>query len=112
MKRIEAIIRPESVAAVMDALGSLGHRGATVIEARGHGNQGGVTQQWRGDEYTVDLLPKTAIILVVHDHEVADCIDVIASSARTGRMGDGKIFVTTIEDALRVRTGESGAQAL
>jgi nitrogen regulatory protein P-II 1 len=112
VKRIEAIVRPESVPEVMGALRSLGHNGLTVVDARGQGNQGGVTQQWRGDEYTVELLPKTAVILVVHDHEVSDCLDVIASCARTGRMGDGKIFVTPVEDAVRVRTGESGCQAL
>jgi nitrogen regulatory protein P-II 1 len=112
MKRIEAIIRPQRVEAVKEALSELGHAGITVLDGRGHGIQQGVSQQWRGEEYVVDLLPKSLLIAVVHDHQVQDCIDVIAQTARTGRIGDGKIFVTAVEEVVRIRTGESGAEAL
>jgi nitrogen regulatory protein P-II 1 len=112
MKRIEAIIRPEKVHAVKKALIDMGHAGITVFEVQGHGTQKGISQQWRGQEYSVDLLPKVAVIAVVHDHEVPDVIDVISRIARTDRIGDGKIFVTPIEQVYRIRTGETGAEAL
>jgi nitrogen regulatory protein P-II 1 len=112
MKRIEAIIRPEKVQDVKQALIDMGHAGLTLYEVQGHGTQKGISQQWRGQEYSVDLLPKTALVVVVHDHEVHDVIDVISRSARTDRIGDGKIFVTPIEQVIRVRTGEMGAEAL
>jgi nitrogen regulatory protein P-II 1 len=112
MKRVEAIIRPEKVQAVKQALMDMGHSGLTVYHAQGHGTQRGVSQQWRGHEYSVDLLPKSALVAVVHDHEVQDVIDVISRNARTDHIGDGKIFVTPIEQVIRVRTGETGADAL
>jgi len=112
MKRIEAVVRPESLDAVKDALISLGHAGLTVTEVKGHGIQKGLTQQWRGEEYHVDLLPKVSVMAVVHDHEVRDVVDAIVKSARTDRIGDGKIFVSPVEQVIRVRTGESGPEAL
>ena len=112
MKRIEAIVRPESVEAIKDALASLGHAGLTIAEVKGHGIQQGITQQWRGEEYQVDLLPKVSVMTVVHDHEVRDVIDAIVKVARTDRIGDGKIFVSPVEQVIRVRTGESGPDAL
>lgn len=112
MKRIEAIIRPQRVEAVKDALTELGQRGMTVADVRGHGVQHGVSQLWRGEEYVVDLLPKSIVIVVVHDHQLHDCIDVIVKAARTDHLGDGKIFVTPVEEVVRIRTGETGAGAL
>jgi len=112
MKRIEAITRPESLNAVKDALVSLGHHGLTVSEVKGHGIQKGITQQWRGEEYVIDLLPKVSVIAVVHDHEVPDCLDAIVKAARTDRIGDGKIFVSSVEEVVRIRTGETGPEAL
>ena len=112
MKRIEAIIRPEKVEAVKEALVSTGHAGLTVTEVKGHGIQKGVTQQWRGQEYTIDLLPKVSVAAVVNDHEVTDVVEAIESAARTGRIGDGKIFVSPIEEVVRIRTGEKGTEAL
>jgi nitrogen regulatory protein P-II 1 len=112
MKRIEAIVRPERLEAVKEALVGLGHNGLTVCEVKGHGIQKGITQQWRGEEYVIDLLPKISVVAVVHDHEVQDCIDAIVKAARTDRIGDGKIFVSSVEEAIRIRTGESGPDAL
>jgi nitrogen regulatory protein P-II 1 len=112
VKRIEAIVRPERLDAVKSALVELGQSGLTVYEVKGHGIQRGVSLQWRGREYTVDLLPKIAVVACVHDHEVQDCIDVIVKMGRTNRIGDGKIFVAPIEQVVRIRTGESGAEAL
>jgi len=112
MKRIEAIIRPEKVQVVKQALIEMGHAGLTVYDVQGHGTQKGISQQWRGQEYSVDLLPKVALVVVAHDHEVQDIVDVITRIARTDRIGDGKIFVTPVEQVVRVRTGETGAEAL
>ena len=112
MKRIEAIVRPEKLDAVKQALIDLGHNGLTVVEVKGHGAQKGVTQQWRGEEYVIDLLPKILVTAVVHDHETTDCIDAISMAARTDRIGDGKIFVSSVEQAVRIRTGEAGPEAL
>ena len=112
MKRIEAIVRPERLEAVKDAIGQFGHQGLTVCDVRGHGIQNGVSQMWRGEEYVVDLLPKVSVILVVNDHEVGDITDAIVKAARTGRIGDGKILVSEVEQVIRVRTGESGVDAL
>jgi len=112
MKRIEAIIRPEKVHDVKESLVAMGHAGLTVYDVQGHGTQKGITQQWRGQEYSVDLLPKTSVMVVVHDHEVSDIVDVISRVARTDRIGDGKIFVTPVEQVIRVRTGETGSDAL
>jgi nitrogen regulatory protein P-II 1 len=112
MKRVEAIVRPERLDAVKEAIIGLGHKGLTVTEVKGHGTQGGISQHWRGAEYVIDLLPKVSISAVVNDHEVSDLIDAIVKVARTDRIGDGKIFVSTIEQVIRVRTGESGPEAL
>lgn len=112
MKKVEAIFRPEKLGGVKDALVALGHAGLTVFEVKGHGIQKGVTQQWRGQEYSIDLLPKILVMAVVHDHEVPDVIDSIASIARTGMIGDGKIFVSPVEEVIRIRTGEAGAEAV
>ena len=112
MKRIESFIRPERLEAVKEALVALGHSGLTVMEVKGHGIQKGITQQWRGEEYVIDLLPKVSVIAVVHDHEVQDCIDAIVKAARTDRIGDGKIFVSPVSEAIRIRTGETGPEAL
>ncbi|MDP1795304.1 MAG: P-II family nitrogen regulator [Acidimicrobiales bacterium] len=112
MKRIEAIIRPQRAEAVSESLSFFGHKGVTVVQARGHGIQGGVTQAWRGVEHRVDLLPKSILAVVVEDQDVEECIDVIVKSARTGRMGDGKIFVTDVEEVIRIRTGEEGSAAI
>jgi nitrogen regulatory protein P-II 1 len=112
MKRIESIVRPDRVEAVKEALVSLGHNGLTVCEVKGHGIQKGITQQWRGEEYVIDLLPKVSVMAVVHDHEVQDCVDAVSKAARTDRIGDGKIFVSEIEQVYRIRTGEHGPGAL
>jgi len=112
MQRIDAIVRPERLESVKESLVALGHHGLTVSEVKGHGIQKGITQQWRGEEYVIDLLPKIQVTAVVHDHEVQDCLDAIVHAARTDRIGDGKIFVSPISEAIRIRTGESGTDAL
>jgi nitrogen regulatory protein P-II 1 len=112
VKRVEEIIRPEKVDDVKAALVSLGHAGLTVAEVKGHGIQKGITQQWRGQEYTIDLLPKVSIVAVVNDHEVEDVLAAVAAAARTDRIGDGKIFVSPVEQVVRIRTGESGTDAI
>ncbi|MFA5844193.1 MAG: P-II family nitrogen regulator [Coriobacteriia bacterium] len=112
MKRIESIVRPDKLEAVKEALVALGHAGLTVTEVKGHGIQKGVTQQWRGQEYTIDLLPKVSVVAVVHDHEAADVIEAVSAVAKTGMIGDGKIFVSAIEQVYRIRTGESGPDAV
>lgn len=112
MTQIEAIIRPQRLSAVVEAVDALGYRGITVRSVQGHGIQGGLSQQWRREEYRVDLLPKVSVVMTVLDSEVEDLIDVIVKSARTDRIGDGKIFVTPVEQVVRIRTGETGEQAL
>lgn len=112
MKRITAIVRPERLEAVKDALVSMGHAGLTVTEVKGHGTQKGVTQQWRGQEYTIDLLPKMELFAVVNDDEVADVVETIVAVAKTDRIGDGKIFVSPVEQVVRIRTGENDTEAL
>jgi nitrogen regulatory protein P-II 1 len=112
MKRIEAIVRPEKLEAVKEALVDLGHAGLTVTEVKGHGIQKGVTQQWRGQEYTIDLLPKVSVVAVVNDGDVDEVIASIVAAAKTDRIGDGKIFVSTVEQVVRIRTGESGSDAV
>lgn len=112
MKKIEAIIRPEALEDVKEALSLTGHAGLTVLEVKGHGVQKGITQQWRGQEYTIDLLPKVMVWLVVGEHEVNDVVEVIIKAAHTGRIGDGKVFVSPVEDVYRVRTGERGGDAI
>ena len=112
MKRVEAIVRPERLDAVKEAVVGLGHKGLTITEVKGHGTQGGISQHWRGAEYVIDLLPKVSLVAVVHDHEVADLCDEIVRAARTDRIGDGKIFVSPVDEVIRVRTGEMGTEAL
>jgi nitrogen regulatory protein P-II 1 len=112
MKRVEAIVRSEKLEAVKAALIDVGHAGLTVTEVKGHGIQKGVSQQWRGQEYTIDLLPKISVAAVVNDHEVREVIEAVVSAARTGRIGDGKIFVSDVSEVVRIRTGEMGPEAL
>jgi nitrogen regulatory protein P-II 1 len=112
VKKVEAIFRPERLEPVREALDTFERAGMTVFEVKGHGVQKGLTQQWRGGEYHVSLVPKVMVMAVVHDHEVQETIETISSVARTGIMGDGKIFVTPVEQAIRIRTGETGPQAI
>ncbi len=112
MKKIEAIIRPEKLDSVKTALEKIGCIGMTVSEVRGRGRQRGIVHQWRGREYRVDLLPKVKLEIVVGDDLVEKVIQTILESARTGNIGDGKIFVVPIEDVIRVRTGERGEAAV
>jgi nitrogen regulatory protein P-II 1 len=112
VKKVEAVFRPDRLEAVKESIIALGHAGLTVYDVKGHGIQKGLTQKWRGREYCVDLIPKVLVTVVVHDHEVGDVIDAITSSARTGMIGDGKIFVSPIEEVVRIRTGELGAEAV
>ena len=108
MKKIDAIIRPERLQMVKRALEDIGCSGMTITEVKGHGVQRGVMQQWRGTTYIVDLLPKVKIEIVAKDGLVQQIIDVVCDHGRTGEIGDGKIFVTAVEEAVRVRTGEKG----
>lgn len=112
MKRIDAIIRPARLQAVMHALEELGYPGMTVAEVKGHGKQKGVTEQWRGREYKVDFLSKVWLLMVVQDEHLEQVIQTILDNAGTGEIGDGKIFVSTIDDVIRVRTRERGPQAI
>ena len=112
MKRIEAIIKPAKLDEVKDALQALGVTGLTVSEAKGFGRQKGHTEMYRGTEYTVDFLPKLLIIVVVVDELVEPVVKAIAGSARTGKIGDGKIFVSSLDDVMRIRTGERGRDAI
>ena len=112
MKKIEAIIREEKLDAVRAALESIGYFGMTVSEVSGRGKQGGLRLQWRVGEYKVDLLPKIKVEVVVLDEDVPRILNAITSAARTGEIGDGKLFVLPVEDAVRVRTGEGGDNAI
>ena len=112
MQKIEAVIQPSKLDAVKDALLEAGIEGMTILEARGHGRQKGHTEFYRGREYTVDLLPKIKIEMVVKDELAEKAIQAIVSSARTGKIGDGKIFVSKIDDAIRIRNDERGPSAL
>jgi len=112
MKLITAIIRPEKFADVKAELDKIGINGITISEVKGHGVQGGYKQQWRGVEYTVDLLPKVKLELVVSDKDAQKVINTIAKAAKTGAIGDGKIFIVDVVDAMRVRTGETGEAAI
>ncbi len=112
MKKIEAIIKPFKLDEVKEALHEVGVSGITVIEARGFGRQKGHTELYRGAEYVVDFLPKVKLEVIVADAQVERVVEAIASAARTGRIGDGKIFVVPIESALRIRTGEQNEAAL
>lgn len=112
MKRIEAFIRPERLSAVMDALRDAGHTGMTVADVHGRGDHGPLVTHWNGQERAIELLPKIAVVVVVEDGAARDCVDAIVSSARSHRVGDGKIFVTPVDEAVRISTGESGTAAL
>jgi nitrogen regulatory protein P-II 1 len=112
MKKIEAIIKPFKLDEVKEALHDVGVMGLTVTEAKGFGRQKGHTELYRGAEYVVDFLPKVKIEVVLDDAMVESAVEAIQQAAKTGRIGDGKIFVTAIEDAIRIRTGEKGAEAI
>ncbi len=112
MKKIEAIIKPFKLDEVKEALHEIGLQGITVTEAKGFGRQKGHTELYRGAEYVVDFLPKIKLEIVLDDNLLDQAIEAIQKAAHTGRIGDGKIFVSTIEDALRIRTGERGSDAL
>jgi nitrogen regulatory protein P-II 1 len=112
MKKIEAIIRHFKLEEVKDALTEVGVHGMTVSEVRGFGRQKGHKEQYRGAEYTVDFLPKAKMEIVVSDEQSQDVIDTILRTARTGQIGDGKIFVSNIAEMVRIRTGETGDEAL
>jgi nitrogen regulatory protein P-II 1 len=112
MQKIEAIIQPSKLDAVKDALLEVGIEGMTILEARGHGRQKGHTEFYRGREYTVDLLPKVKLEMVVPDDLADKAVQAILSSARTGKIGDGKIFLSKIDDAIRIRNDERGGAAL
>ena len=112
MKKIEAIIKPFKLDEVKEALQEIGLQGITVIEAKGFGRQKGHTELYRGAEYVVDFLPKVKIEVVLSDAMLDKAIEAIQKSAKTGRIGDGKIFISTIEEAIRIRTGETGNDAI
>jgi nitrogen regulatory protein P-II 1 len=112
MTRIEAILQPSKLDAVKDALLEAGIEGMTILEARGHGRQKGHTEFYRGREYTVDLLPKVKIELVVKDDQKEKTVQTIIAAARTGRIGDGKIFISPVADAIRIRNDERGESAI
>ncbi len=112
MKKIEAVIKPFKLDEVKEALHEVGIQGITVTEAKGFGRQKGHKEQYRGSEYTVDLLPKVKLETVVKDEKAREVIDKILESARTGQIGDGKIFVTDLGDMIRIRTGEAGDAAI
>ncbi|MFQ5809407.1 MAG: P-II family nitrogen regulator [Armatimonadota bacterium] len=112
MKKVEAIIRPECAERVRAALKELSYPGLTISDVKGHGAQKGMRQQWRGKEYVVELLPKVKLEIVAVDDDVPAIVHAIVKNARTGEEGDGKIFVLPIEDAVRVRTGDEGDNAI
>ncbi len=112
MKKIEAIIKPFKLDEVKEALHEIGLQGMTVTEAKGFGRQKGHTELYRGAEYVVDFLPKVKIEIILEDSLAERAIEAITQSARTGRIGDGKIFVSTVEEVIRIRTGETGAEAV
>ena len=112
MKKIEAVIKPFKLDEVKDALQDIGVQGMTVLEAKGYGRQKGHSELYRGAEYVIDFLPKIKIEVVVSDDLAPAVVEAIQTAARTGKIGDGKIFVTSLEDVVRIRTGETGAQAI
>ena len=112
MKKIEAVIKPFKLEEVKSALAALGVQGMTVAEVKGFGRQKGHTEIYRGSEYTVDFLPKVKIEVVLADGQAAAAVDAIVKAAKTGKIGDGKIFVTAVESIVRIRTGETGEQAV
>ena len=112
MKMVEAIVKPFKLDEVKDALTKAGVQGMTVAEVKGFGRQRGHTELYRGAEYSVDFLPKVKLQILVTDDKVATVIDAITAAAKTGEIGDGKIFVTAVEEVMRIRTGETGADAI
>jgi nitrogen regulatory protein PII len=112
MKKIEAIIKPFKLEEVKDALGEIGIEGMTVTEVKGFGRQKGHTEIYRGSEYTVDFLPKIKLEIVTADDKLDDAVAAIVKSAKTGKIGDGKVFVSTVEEAVRIRTEETGVAAV
>jgi nitrogen regulatory protein P-II 1 len=112
MQKIEAVIQPSKLDAVKDALLAIGVEGMTILEARGHGRQKGHTEFYRGREYTVDLLPKIKIETVVADELLEKAVQAIITATRTGKIGDGKIFISGIDEAIRIRNGDRGGAAL
>lgn len=112
MKKLEIFIREEALDAVKNALQAIGIVGMNVFEVRGHGRQGGVELSWRGTSYHMDLLPKMQVNVILSDHNVEKAIETIISAARTGKEGDGLVFVYPVEDVVRIRTGERGREAL
>jgi len=112
MKKIEAIIKPFKLDEVKEALHEIGLQGITVVEAKGFGRQKGHTELYRGAEYVVDFLPKLKLEIVLVDDQVDRAVEVIQQAARTGRIGDGKIFISDVDDAIRIRTGERGRDAI
>jgi nitrogen regulatory protein P-II 1 len=112
MKKIEAIIKPFKLEDVKEALSGLGVEGMTVSEVKGFGRQKGHTEIYRGSEYTVDFLPKIKIEVVLADSQIGPAVDAIVKAAKTGKIGDGKVFVSSIENAIRIRTEETGEQAV
>ncbi|HWV37385.1 MAG TPA: P-II family nitrogen regulator [Vulgatibacter sp.] len=112
MKKIEAIVKPFKLDEVKEALAEVGVHGITVLEAKGFGRQKGHTELYRGAEYVVDFLPKMKVEVVVADDRVHDVVEAIQGAARTGRIGDGKIFVLPVDEVIRIRTGERGEEAL
>jgi nitrogen regulatory protein PII len=112
MKKIEAIIKPFKLEEVKDALGEIGIEGMTVTEVKGFGRQKGHTEIYRGSEYTVDFLPKIKIEIVIPDDKLDEAVEAIVKTAKTGKIGDGKVFVSTIDEAVRIRTEEKGVAAV
>jgi len=112
MKKIEAVIKPFKLDEVKEALHEIGLQGITVLEAKGFGRQKGHTELYRGAEYVVDFLPKVKIEVVLEDDQVERAVEAIQRAAHTGRIGDGKIFITNVEEAIRIRTGERGSEAI
>lgn len=112
MKLVTAVIRPEKLDDVKEALADAGYPSMTVTDVKGRGKQKGLEQTWRGETYRVDLLHKTKLDIAIGDDEVDDVVETIRKSAETGSIGDGKVFVTPVEEAVRIRTGETGTEAL
>jgi len=112
MKKIEAVIKPFKLDDVREALSEIGITGMTVTEVKGFGRQKGHTELYRGAEYVVDFLPKVKLEIVIADERVDDCVEAITNAARTGKIGDGKIFVTPVEKIVRIRTGEQDSDAI
>ncbi|MBI1909565.1 MAG: P-II family nitrogen regulator [Deltaproteobacteria bacterium] len=112
MKKVEAVIKPFKLDEVKEALHQVGVAGMTVSEVKGFGRQKGHTELYRGAEYVVDFLPKVKIEIIVKDDQVASVVEAIAKGAKTGRIGDGKIFVSQVDEVIRIRTGETGANAI